>query len=284
MEKIDEIALAQQIVRNAFINILGKEPFEQYSGIYRFTNEDITNYQHHLKDKRKILSVIGGGQQILNSILLGTREIDCFDISIFPEKYLFLQLASIKALSKSEYLEYYFSEDREVIFGDDLYDQIREYLPEKYKTFWDHLYMFDEGYDIYNSLLFRSDVCIKNHVIDTNTYLEDSNYERLRNILLNEEIIINPYVGDIRKLEFKDRYDLINLSNIMEYICSSSDFKSYIEFLKNNFNLSENGEILNYIFSLKETHEQGIKEALNDQGYIEDINGKKLVIYKGRNK
>ena len=49
---------------------------------------------------------------------------------------------------------------------------------------------------------------------------------------LNEEISITPFVGDIRKLEFKDQYDLINLSNIMEYICSSSDFKSYIEYIK----------------------------------------------------
>ena len=87
MEKISDIALAQQIVRSAIINF-GDETFARVSAVYRFTNEDIAAYKRHLEDKKRILSVIGGGQQILNSILLGSREIDCFDISIFPE-YVF---------------------------------------------------------------------------------------------------------------------------------------------------------------------------------------------------
>ena len=31
--------------------------------------------------------------------------------------------------------------------------------------------MFDDGYDIYNSLRFRSDVCLKAFAINANTYL-----------------------------------------------------------------------------------------------------------------
>ena len=43
------------------------------------------------------------------------------------------ELTSVKELSLEEYLEYYFSENREIIFGDDLYDKVRESLPEKYE-------------------------------------------------------------------------------------------------------------------------------------------------------
>ena len=279
MEKISDIALAQQIVRSAIINF-GDETFARVSAVYRFTNEDIAAYKKHLEDKKRILSVIGGGQQILNSILLGSREIDCFDISIFPEYYLFLQLASVKELSLEEYLEYYFSENREVIFGDDLYDKVRESLPEKYKEFWDHLYMFDDGYDIYNSLLFRSDVCIPKHAISTNPYLSLDNYNKLQNILKNEEILITPHVGDIRTLKFDKQYDLVNLSNIMEYICSSSNFQAYIDFMKENFNLTDQGEIINYLFSLKQEYNEELTRLLGQNGYIEDINDKKLLVYK----
>lgn len=278
MEKIDAITLAQQIVRNALINFGATSPFQNISAVYRFTNEDITAYFEHLKNKEKVCTVIGSGSQIINGILAGSRHFDCFDMSIFPEYYLFLQLASIQALTKEEYLEYYFSEDREVIFGDDFYDKLAPYLKEKYRTFWDHLYMFDEGYDIYNSLLFRSDVCIKDYVISLNPYLQGDNYDKVKEILNREEIIINPVVGDIRTLKFDGTYDLVNLSNIMEYICTN--FKDYIDFLRTNFNLTDDGEIINYLFKLNPKHESEIQSVLGNNGYIEDINGKKLLVYK----
>ena len=88
-----------------------------------------------MKGKKKILTVIGSGNQVINGILAGTENFDVFDISIFPEYYLYLQLASVMALSKEEYLEYYFSDDRDVLFCDDYYDRIRCFLPKKYRDF-----------------------------------------------------------------------------------------------------------------------------------------------------
>ena len=72
---------------------------------------------------------------------------------MFPEYYLHLQIASVLALSKEEYFKYYFSGDREEVFSDEFYDKISIYLKGKYKEFWDTLYMFDDGYDIWESLL-----------------------------------------------------------------------------------------------------------------------------------
>ena len=108
MIKQDEIIpIAQRIVRGDYINFGGK-PFLETSAVYRFTNEDITSYYHHLKDKSKILTVIGSGDQVLNSILAGCRNIDCFDISVFPEYSLYLRIAGIMELSKKEFIDYYF--------------------------------------------------------------------------------------------------------------------------------------------------------------------------------
>lgn len=231
-----------------------------------------------MKDKKNVLTVIGSGGQILNGILAGIRNVDCFDISIFPEYYLYLQIASILALSKEEYLEYYFSEDRDRVFCDELYDKVSDKLKGKYKEFWDTLYMFDDGVDIYNSLLFKYDLCLKKNVLESNPYLQGNNYNKLRSILEIEYLNINPVVADITKVKFNNSYDLINLSNILSYYFK--DLKEYITFLRINFLLKENGQIINYFFKMNKDIEEKVNKLLYPNGYMEDINGGKLLVYK----
>lgn len=276
----DPLEIAQLIVSGDYINISRKEPFIETSPIYRFTNEDILSYFHHLENKNKVLTVIGSGCQILNGILAKTKYFDCFDISIFPEYYLYLQLASIQALTKEEYLKYYFSSDREEIFNDDLYEKIREKLKGKYKDFWDGLYMFFDGIDIYNSMLFRSDICIKNNIIENNPYLQENNYQKLKHILETDSIKITPKVVDIKKYKFDKQYDLVNLSNILTYHFNGNNLEQFIKFLDENFNLTKNGEIINYIFNINKEVEENITSIIKPNGYIEDIKNKKLLVYK----
>lgn len=276
----DALEIAQQIVSGSYINISKEKTFIETSAIYRFTNEDISSYFHHLENKEKVLTVIGSGCQILNGILAKTKYFDCFDISIFPEYYLYLQLASLQTLSKEDYLKYYFSSDRDEIFNDDLYEKIREKLKGKYKEFWDGLYMFYDGIDIYNSLLFRSDVCLKNDVIEKNPYLQENNYQKLKHILEIEEIKITPKVVDITKYKFDNVYDLINLSNILTYYFNGNSLDKLIKFLDENFNLTKKGEIINYIFNMEKEKTEKIEKLIKPNGYIEDIKDKKLLVYK----
>ena len=278
MEKKDPLELAQLIVRGSYINFNYNQAYGNTSSIYRFSNENISSYFHHLQNKEKILTVIGSGGQILNGILAGTRNFDCFDISVFPEYYLNLQLASILALSKDEYLEYYFSEDRERLFCDEIYEKISKKLNHKYKEFWDTLYMFDDGIDIYNSSLFKYDLCLKKNILENNPYLQENNYEKLKSILQTEYIKINTKVADITKVKFSKEYDLINLSNILTYCFKS--LEEYIDFLNNNFSLKENGEIINYFFHMNQDIETKINNIISTNSYVEDINGGKLLVYK----
>ena len=278
MEKKDPLELAQLIVRGDYINFNYGQAYGETSSIYRFSNENITSYFHHLQNKEKVLTVIGSGAQILNGILAGTRNFDCFDISIFPEYYLYLQLASILALSKEEYLNYYFSEDRDILFCDELYDKISEKLNGKYKEFWDTLYMFDDGIDIYNSLLFKYDLYFKKNILENNPYLQENNYEKLKSILQTEYIKINPKVADITKINFPMEYDLINLSNILTYYFKT--LEEYKNFFENNFLLKENGLIISYFFHMKKEIEIKANNLLYPNGYIENIQGEKLLVYK----
>jgi len=278
MENKDPLELAQLIVRGNYINFKFGEAYGKTSSIYRFSNENITSYFHHLQNKEKVLTVIGSGGQILNGILAGTRNFDCFDISIFPEYYLYLQIASILALSKEEYLDYYFSNDKDILFCDDLYAKVSNKLKGKYSDFWDTLYMFDDGIDIYNSLLFKYDLYLKKYVLESNPYLQENNYEKLKSILQTECIKINPTVTDITKTKLKTAYDLINLSNISTYYFKN--LEEFIKYLENNFILNPNGEIINYFFRMNPNIEQQANKLLYPNGYVENFNGGKLLVYK----
>jgi len=278
MENRDPLELAQLVVRGSYINFKFGQAYGKTSSIYRFSNENISGYFKYLQNKDNVLTVIGSGGQILNGILAGTRNFDCFDISIFPEYYLYLQIASILALSKEEYLEYYFSEDRDILFCDEIYGKVSNKLKGKYADFWDTLYMFDDGIDIYNSLLFKYDLCLKKFVIENNPYLQGDNYERLRTILQTESIKINPLVADITKVRFPNAYDLINLSNIPTYYFHS--LEEYINYLENNFSLRENGQIISYFFRMGEEFIEKANKLLYPNGYVEDIKDAKILIYK----
>lgn len=281
MEKFNDILrIAQLLVRGNYINFGTKDNFINTSSIYRFTNEDITSYFHHLKNKNNILSVIGSGNQILNSILAGSKNIDCFDISVFPEYYLFLHLASIVSLSKEEYIKYFLSDDNKYLFNNKFYDKIRDNLKGKYKIFWDKLYDFDEGIDIYNSLLFRHDFYNKDNTIKMNPYLQDNNYEKLKDILKLENLKINSVVLDITKTKIDKEYDLVNLSNILSYYFNKDNLEEYVNYLKTNFNLTNNGEIINYLFSLDDECINEFLKYIKEDGYIEDIGTKKLLVLK----
>ena len=275
MENKTPLHIAQLLVRGSYLNI--NKNFDTTSSIYKFTNEDISSYFHHLENKKEILTVIGSGNQIINSILAGTTSIDCFDISIFPEYYLQLQLTSILTLSKEDYLKYYFSNNSDELFGDYFYEKIRQNLKGKYKKFWDHLYMFDDGIDIYNSLLFRQDIYNKNNIINLNPYLQENNYEKTKHILQTEKIKINPIITDITKTKITKEYDLINLSNILSYHFNKHNLQELINYLNNNFSLTTSGEIINYIFNLSNELIEELNILLQPNGYIEK---QKILVYK----
>lgn len=102
----EDIITAQKIVSCSFNN-MNKENYHGNSFIYRFTNEKINEYQKYLENRKKVLTVTASGDQILNSVLAGTKEIDSYDISRFPRYFFELKKAAILSLSKEEYLQFF---------------------------------------------------------------------------------------------------------------------------------------------------------------------------------
>ena len=264
----EDIELAKKVISGEVEK--GNCEFCYISGIYRGTTEYIckSSYQNALRNRIRILSVIASGDQIINSILLGSKDIECFDISRFPKYYLMLKIAAIKSLSWQQYLDFFFDgecskslKDRanmifdsiikknSKLFNEKLYNKLYSNLPKEAQVFWNNLFDSFSPCEIVTSRLFilRSpDLSTKDRMCYNNPYLDIQNYRKVKKQLV--DISIKYYQGNIFYLVSNDmsEFDLVNLSNIIE--CYDSDkllqkFRQLIESIP----LSSNGVVLSYL-------------------------------------
>ena len=249
--------IAQKIVGLSRNNYSDKSLFSNTSQIYIKSNERIEEYINHLRNKRDVLSVIASGDQIINMILNGSKNIDAFDISVFPKYYLRLKLGALKCLTREQYLDFFYRLDKDDEEYDDMYyDLIRYNLDSNTKEFWTSLIDFYDWKEITSSPLFSSEEIDVSDVIIQNEYLENEKYSKLKNMVDN--VNINTFNGNIFDLEFKDKYDLIYLSNIIYY----NNIKKYKE-LMDSYKLNPNGIILSYLYNSLDR----INNYFNDNSY-----------------
>ena len=176
----DDIVKAQRIVSGAEYNFGNTNMFHNSSAVYKISNERIQDYEKYLRKRNKVLSVIGSGDQILNCILNGTKEIDAFDISVFPKYFLELKMAAIKALTVDEYIDFFYEVTNRDEVYEDMYYRIAVYLENDICEFWDSLFNFFEWKEIYNSTMFSSEPNIASNAINQNKLLQsEEEYNRL---------------------------------------------------------------------------------------------------------
>ena len=267
--------VAQSIVRGNYSNLNGKNTFHSESFIYKKTNEKLNEFIDLLLNKDKVLSVIGSGDQILNTLLTKPSKIDAFDISAFPKFFLKLKIASIKSLSRDEYIKFFFSTTETFLdeYYDDLYfDKIRKKLDDESEDFWTYLFQYNDWYDIYNSTLFSSESVFEEQAIIQNKYLDNNEYYKLRDILQNVQI--NYIESNLLDLKINDTYDLIYLSNILEYVKKSAYFDKIDE-----LSVKNKGIIISYIFG---EIDKAIKMFNGDFDYREFDGGSGVIINNGK--
>ena len=267
--------VAQSIVRGNYSNLNGKNTFHSESFIYKKTNEKLNEFIDLLLNKDKVLSVIGSGDQILNTLLTKPSKIDAFDISVFPKFFLKLKIASIKSLSRDEYIKFFFSTTETFLdeYYDDLYfDKIRKELDIEAEDFWTYLFQYNDWYDIYNSTLFSSESVFEEQAIIQNKYLDNDEYYNLRDIL--QSVQINYIESNLLDLKINDTYDLIYLSIILEYVKKSAYFDKIDE-----LSVKNKGIIISYIFG---EIDKAIKMFNGDFDYREFDGGSGVIINHGK--
>ena len=284
----EDISLAQQIVSRKIIP--QRHIYSDISGIYKGTNEDIfaKPYIDTLKDKKRILSVISSGDQIINSILFGSKDIEGYDISRFPKYYLMLKLAAIRGLTKEEFLNFFFGDIHNELFCEELYAKLYPYLNDESRIFWDSLFDFFDPCELNESLLFRSDIMNKNIMIRNNPYLKGENFDIVKSKIKGIKIKFhNGNIFDLINSDMKG-FNLVNLSNIIHYYkVENKDYSSYRNFIE-SIPLKNNGEVLTYLISLSPFWKSyGLTEQFDDNHYkcipFKDMNPTDgIILYKKR--
>lgn len=233
-------------------NILDDE-YDQPFKIYPFTTENIKGYIGKLDfNDKKVLTVCGSGDHILNIINNNGKEIDSFDINILAYQYYLLKEAAIKTISYQEYLDYFCTlslVDKKNFdvktFDYKIYKKIRKNLNLKSKMFWDEIYKIN-AYDY----IFSSDVYTRKINIKTNLYLEKDNYNEMKNRIWNSQVSFKN--SNLANIRLNKKYDYIFLSNIAQYMIKNSEqsYRQFLIIISNLLNkLNENGRIyLNYFY------------------------------------
>ena len=233
--------------------------FNDSSYIYKCTNENMNSYiyQEQLSGRKDILSVIGSGDQILNSILLGSEKIDAFDISRFPKYFMGLKIAAVKVLNYDEFIAFFYNGKKS--FPRNLYKKVVSAMDGELKEFWSKIAstrLFTTNYSprsVYASRLFSHDEIMAKRAIQLNPYLNEKNYKILKKKIENAQIAY--LTGNIMTLGDKidKQYDLINLSNIYMYQMSMlmedpdcEQEEKYKDLIK-NLKLNPDGRVLSYL-------------------------------------
>jgi len=210
--------------------------------MYIYATEMVAHYYKPFKlEDKRVLTIIGSGDQVLNAMFYGAKEVIGFDINRNSLFLTELKISAILVLSYKEFLEF-FSHTKEG-FSHILYLKMKDFLSKEAEEYFGSLYENVEGGELGASEYFRDrSKFIKNKEREINAYLEDNTaYEKMREILEHARPVL--YVENIltlnenKKISDK-KFDIINLSNVPNYLTGKS------------FGLSEDN-VLSYFHKLK---------------------------------
>lgn len=181
--------------------------FSTYSPAYTVTNEDIRWVASKTKDEaNRVLTVAGSGDHPLFYALNGANDIDTFDISFCAKTIMDIKTAAIKKLTRQEYIKLILQAHKS---GSHLsipnMSKIIDNLPNDSTYFikeMDGYYIFDNGLSILDH----------KEIIPT-----QQEYEQMAKLAPKSFNFIWSGIDKIHT-KISGEYDLINLSNIFEYM------------------------------------------------------------------
>ena len=189
---------------------------ERFNSIYPFTSENIAGYMKNLNlTNKKVLTVTGSTDHILNAVLQGATDITSFDINPLTKPYMDLKISAVKNLSYEEFIQFLLFEskmnlDYNLISSLDMFNESKNFWLEQLSKF------NNNGNELRNSTLFNTKYFNPYSKLWQNLYLEKSKYNLLKQQLKNVDItFINASLKDLR---IEDNFDYMFLSNIADYL------------------------------------------------------------------
>lgn len=188
----------------------------RFNSIYPFTSENIAGYMKDLDlTSKKVITVTGSTDHILNAILQGATEITTFDINPLTKPYMDLKISALQNLSYEDFIKLLLFEsnmnlDYSIISSLDMSDESKMFWLEQLSKY------NNSGIELRNSSLFNTKYFNPNSKLWQNLYLEKNKYNLLKQQLKDTNItFINTSIKD---LKVDEHFDYIFLSNISDYL------------------------------------------------------------------
>ena len=272
--------IIERQVRNKQYEMID-EVFSKYQKGYYWTNENIDYYLKlaNLKNTSKALTVTSTGDHTFNLIYHGINNIDTFDINNLTEYFaLGLKRAMIIEYNYFEFINMinyiadpYISLEQLT----DIINNLTYNMERKHQIFWrqiiDYNYKLQKktGTNLNLIHMLYIGVYAKTTSLNNNSYLQDEySYENFRLKLIKANISFKNCDALDLSNAFKDKkYDLILLSNILDYVNSRwgnnwgyNELYGYIKsldcisnqdaviFLKYIISYIDNGKVKDHIF------------------------------------
>lgn len=226
----------------------------KFKYLYPFTTENIAAYMPYLDMANKKALMLGSsGDQALNAMLFGCKDIKILDMCPFTEDYYNLKKAAIEVLTRDEFLDFFSYNSAGVnlnmreIFNKNTYARIHEVLKSnnlEAAYFWNYLFNKYRSLKI-RKRLFQLDLCAVNQKTTFNAYLKDAeHFNELKKRINNSNVTFEN--ANIFNAKINGSFDIINISNILDYYGYESIYHLIQRLSKS---LTENGKIALYLYA-----------------------------------
>ena len=234
--------IKNQVNQKRITNVF--EPFSKYSKGYLWTNENIKEYinKKYISEYNSALSVTGSGDHLFNLILNNVLNIDTFDTNTLTEyNVLGLKKALIEKFKYNDFLTICELIANNMLTLEETTYLIKDLLPlmdKKYRKYWQNISEYnyqlqknnDECLDLFAMLFIN--INEKNNFIRKNSYLiSKDNYGKFKENMMRANI--NFYCTNaINILDTfpNQKYDVILLSNILDYITINWNYEQLRKF------------------------------------------------------
>ncbi|MFH1307439.1 MAG: DUF3419 family protein [archaeon] len=243
-----------------------EEPMSESAPMYVYATEMISSYYPMLGLKnKKVLTVCGSGDQVLNAYFFGASKVIGFDLNKRCKLITKLKIAALSELDYKDFLKFFGESKVNQGFDYNIYVKLRNKLDRKTKNFFDKLYgEFNlDGKKLARSRYFRQRDYFKS-VSKTaiNSYIKNIGaYNKME--VIARKIRLEFICEDLKNIAknrrvAKEKFDIINLSNVPNYF-TGKFFKEQTRdrvmwvydniFLELRKRLSKNGKIFYYGYS-----------------------------------
>ncbi len=235
---------------------------ERFSSIYLFTTENIAGYMDELDlTDKKIITVTGSSDHIINAILKGCKNITTFDINPLTKYYMDLKLSAIKELSYKEFLDFTLY-DTDISFNYKIIKKLK--MNDESKNFWiNELNKYDNnGLKMKHSDLFNLKFFDFQNKIDCNLYLNEKDYGIIKSRLGFAKIKF--IKSNLKDLKITEKYDYMFLSNISDYINNFYEDNYLINYKNLIFKLLEKVKIIYfaYIYDINSKEKRSVIDSI----------------------